>query len=166
MSVYICARSVKTQLEFFLSYSVLLADYSQQFPSNAVLLDRSTDQWKCCVELRESAYSARHSIHNVLNISLQVSGKQNFFSIVLIELIFSAKTSKSRRTCDIISMLVNVYGSKELFVNEYRTLLADRLLSQFTYNTEKEIRYLELLKIRYAINITFHSRSCIEKNST
>jgi len=60
----------------------------------------------------------------------------------------SAKTSKSRRTSDIISMLVNVYGSKELFVNEYRTLLADRLLSQFSYNTEKEIRYLELLKLR------------------
>ncbi|RZF40821.1 hypothetical protein LSTR_LSTR003331 [Laodelphax striatellus] len=59
------------------------------------------------------------------------------------------KTPKSRRTSDIISMLVNVYGSKELFVNEYRTLLADRLLSQFHYNTEKEIRYLELLKLRF-----------------
>ncbi|XP_054275023.1 anaphase-promoting complex subunit 2 isoform X2 [Macrosteles quadrilineatus] len=60
-----------------------------------------------------------------------------------------SKTSKSRRTSDIISMLVNVYGSKELFVSEYRTLLADRLLSQFTNNTDKEIRYLELLKIRF-----------------
>ncbi|XP_067004982.2 anaphase-promoting complex subunit 2 [Anabrus simplex] len=60
-----------------------------------------------------------------------------------------SKSSKSRRTSDIISMLVNVYGSKELFVNEYRTLLADRLLSQFSYNTEKEIRYLELLKLRF-----------------
>lgn len=97
-----------------------------------------------------------HCVSTALNISLLVSGKQNFFSIVLVELKFSAKTSKSRRTCDIISMLVNVYGSKELFVNEYRTLLADRLLSQFTYNTEKEIRYLELLKIRYATNIKFH----------
>lgn len=46
-------------------------------------------------------------------------------------------------------MLVNVYGSKELFVNEYRTLLADRLLSQFACDTEKEIRYLELLKLRF-----------------
>ncbi|XP_049784564.1 anaphase-promoting complex subunit 2 isoform X1 [Schistocerca cancellata] len=60
-----------------------------------------------------------------------------------------SKPSKSRRTSDIISMLVNVYGSKDLFVNEYRTLLADRLLSQFNYNTEKEIRYLELLKLRF-----------------
>jgi hypothetical protein len=48
-------------------------------------------------------------------------------------------------------MLVNVYGSKELFVNEYRTLLADRILSQFSYNTDKEIRYLELLKLRWSM---------------
>ncbi|XP_044732752.1 anaphase-promoting complex subunit 2 isoform X2 [Chrysoperla carnea] len=59
------------------------------------------------------------------------------------------KTSKTRRTSDIISMLVNIFGSKELFVNEYRTLLADRLLSQSACNTEKEIRYLELLKVRF-----------------
>ncbi|CAG9856014.1 unnamed protein product [Phyllotreta striolata] len=59
-----------------------------------------------------------------------------------------SKTS-SRRTFDIISMLVNVYGSKELFVNEYRTLLANRLLTQCLCDTEKEIRYLELLKLRF-----------------
>ncbi|XP_066148403.1 anaphase-promoting complex subunit 2 [Euwallacea fornicatus] len=55
----------------------------------------------------------------------------------------------NRRNVDIITMLVNIYGSKELFVNEYRTLLADRLLSQDTFDTEKEIRYLELLKLRF-----------------
>lgn len=60
-----------------------------------------------------------------------------------------AKTTKNQRSSDIISMLVNIYGSKELFVNEYRTLLADRLLTTFSYNTEKEIRYLELLKLRF-----------------
>ncbi|KAF7266110.1 hypothetical protein GWI33_020535 [Rhynchophorus ferrugineus] len=59
------------------------------------------------------------------------------------------ETNPSRRNADIISMLVNIYGSKELFVNEYRTLLADRLLSQYTCDTEKEIRYLELLKLRF-----------------
>ncbi|XP_063910083.1 anaphase-promoting complex subunit 2 [Zophobas morio] len=61
----------------------------------------------------------------------------------------TSKTSGLPRTSDIISMLVNVYGSKELFVNEYRTLLADRLLSQYSCDTEKEIRYLELLKLRF-----------------
>jgi anaphase-promoting complex subunit 2 len=50
---------------------------------------------------------------------------------------------------DIISMLVNIYGSKDMFVNEYKTLLGDRLLSSYTYNMEKEIRYLELLKLRF-----------------
>lgn len=59
------------------------------------------------------------------------------------------KSVGTQRNSDIISMLVNVYGSKELFVNEYRTLLADRLLSQLSCDTEKEIRYLELLKLRF-----------------
>ncbi|CAB3380958.1 Hypothetical predicted protein [Cloeon dipterum] len=58
-------------------------------------------------------------------------------------------SGQSKRSSDIISMLVSVYGSKELFVNEYRILLADRLLSQFNCNTDKEIRYLELLKRRF-----------------
>ncbi|CAH0547207.1 unnamed protein product [Brassicogethes aeneus] len=63
--------------------------------------------------------------------------------------VVSTKPTGTRRTSDIISMLVNVYGSKELFVNEYRTILADRLLTQYTCDTEKEIRYLELLKLRF-----------------
>ena len=50
---------------------------------------------------------------------------------------------------NIISMLVNIYGSKDMFVNEYKTLLADRLLSNYSYNMEKEIRNLELLKLRF-----------------
>ncbi|XP_059053412.1 anaphase-promoting complex subunit 2 [Achroia grisella] len=58
-------------------------------------------------------------------------------------------SASDRKAGDIISMLVNVYGSKELFVNEYRTLLADRLLAQSVINTDKEIRYLELLKLRF-----------------
>ena len=62
------------------------------------------------------------------------------------------KTSSGRRSSDIISMLVNIYGSKELFVNEYRSLLSNRLLANCSYDTEKEIRYLELLKLRF-INI-------------
>ena len=50
---------------------------------------------------------------------------------------------------NIISMLVNIYGSKDMFVNEYKTLLADRLLSNYSYNMEKEIRNLELLKLKF-----------------
>jgi len=56
---------------------------------------------------------------------------------------------QGRRSADIISMLVNIYGSKELFVNEYRSLLSNRLLGLRSYETDKEIRYLELLKLRF-----------------
>ncbi|XP_033110113.1 anaphase-promoting complex subunit 2-like [Anneissia japonica] len=58
-------------------------------------------------------------------------------------------TSKSRRSSDIISTLVNIYGSRELFVSEYRTLLADRILTSFNFDTARELRYLELLKLRF-----------------
>jgi anaphase-promoting complex subunit 2 len=59
------------------------------------------------------------------------------------------KHSANNKKLDIISMIVDIYGSKELFVNEYRTLLADRLLSQLDFTPEKEIRNLELLKLRF-----------------
>lgn len=56
----------------------------------------------------------------------------------------------SRSHCsDIISKLVNIYGSKELFMDENRSLLADRILNQFNYDTDREIRQLELLKLRF-----------------
>ncbi|KAK7008348.1 Anaphase-promoting complex subunit 2 [Halocaridina rubra] len=62
--------------------------------------------------------------------------------------------SKSQRTADIISMLVNIYGSKDVFITEYRTILADRILSQFNYDTDREIRYLEHLKVRFGETLT------------
>ncbi|XP_042334425.1 anaphase-promoting complex subunit 2 [Sceloporus undulatus] len=59
------------------------------------------------------------------------------------------KSSSKRRSSDIISLLVSIYGSKDLFISEYRNLLADRLLHQFSYSTEREIRNVELLKLRF-----------------
>ena len=51
------------------------------------------------------------------------------------------------------SMLVNVYGSKDLFVSEYRTLLADRILSSFNYDTEKEVIACTLLFVYQFIKL-------------
>lgn len=68
----------------------------------------------------------------------------------------SDKNSTQNRKSDIISMIVDIYGSKELFVNEYRNLLAERLLTQLDFNPEKEIRNLELLKLRFG-EILLHS---------
>lgn len=63
------------------------------------------------------------------------------------------KHSPQNRKSDIISMIVDIYGSKELFVNEYRNLLAERLLTQLDFTPEKEIRNLELLKLRFGENL-------------
>jgi anaphase-promoting complex subunit 2 len=49
---------------------------------------------------------------------------------------------------DIIALLVSIYGSTDLFVNEYRSMLADRLLNNLDYNIDNEVTTLELLKIR------------------
>uniref|UniRef100_A0A8C7YQF3 Anaphase-promoting complex subunit 2 n=1 Tax=Oryzias sinensis TaxID=183150 RepID=A0A8C7YQF3_9TELE len=54
-----------------------------------------------------------------------------------------------RRSSDIISLLVSIYGSKDIFIDEYRGVLADRLLQQLNYNTAREIRNVELLKLRF-----------------
>ena len=51
---------------------------------------------------------------------------------------------------DVLTILVNIYGSKALFVNEFRTMLADKLLtSTADADTEREVRNLELLKKRF-----------------
>ncbi|XP_072225766.1 anaphase-promoting complex subunit 2 [Leuresthes tenuis] len=59
------------------------------------------------------------------------------------------KMGSKRRSSDIISLLVSIYGSKDIFIDEYRALLADRLLHQLNYNTAREIRNVELLKLRF-----------------
>ncbi|MBN3272417.1 ANC2 protein, partial [Polyodon spathula] len=59
------------------------------------------------------------------------------------------KCGSKRRSSDIISLLVSIYGSKELFISEYRSVLADRLIHQLNYNTTREIRNVELLKLRF-----------------
>ncbi|TRY88008.1 hypothetical protein DNTS_013003 [Danionella cerebrum] len=67
------------------------------------------------------------------------------------------KAGSKRRSSDIISLLVSIYDSKDIFVNEYKTVLADRLLLQFNYNTVREIRNVELLKLRFGES---HMHNC------
>ena len=60
--------------------------------------------------------------------------------------------SRRRRSVapgDVVSMLVNIYGSKELFVSEYKSMLADRLLAKIDFDCDRELRTLELLKVRF-----------------
>merc|ERR1712154_218201 len=62
-----------------------------------------------------------------------------------------AKTSIFKRNADTIGLLVKIFGSREIFVEEYRKLLGDRLLSRQKdfFQIEKETEYLELMKLRF-----------------
>lgn len=61
----------------------------------------------------------------------------------------AASRGRRRKGGDIIGLLVGIYGSKELFINEYRTMLAEKLLAKSTYDTDREMHALELLKLRF-----------------
>ena len=59
------------------------------------------------------------------------------------------KNTRSVRSSDIVSILVDVYESKDLFVEEYQSLLSQRFLSTFDCNAEFERRNLELLTLKF-----------------
>lgn len=62
------------------------------------------------------------------------------------------KGSRHRRKVDILGMIVNIIGSKDQLVNEYRVMLAEKLLNKSDYDIDSEIRTLELLKVIHKIN--------------
>ncbi|CAB4261743.1 unnamed protein product [Prunus armeniaca] len=59
------------------------------------------------------------------------------------------KGSRNRRKVDILGMIVGIIGSKDQLVNEYRVMLAEKLLNKSDYDIDTEIRTLELLKIHF-----------------
>ena len=64
----------------------------------------------------------------------------------------SSKADAAARGLDTLALLVSIYGSTDLFITEYRSLLADKLISSVGYMTDLEVANLELLKIRYALD--------------
>ncbi|KAI3467318.1 hypothetical protein Pfo_023981 [Paulownia fortunei] len=59
------------------------------------------------------------------------------------------KGGRYRRKVDILGMIVGIIGSKDQLVNEYRVMLAEKLLNKSDYDIDSEIRTLELLKIHF-----------------
>ncbi|XP_047323702.1 anaphase-promoting complex subunit 2 [Impatiens glandulifera] len=57
--------------------------------------------------------------------------------------------SSNRRKVDILGMIVGIIGSKDQLINEYRVMLAEKLLNKTDYDIDMEIRTLELLKIHF-----------------
>lgn len=60
----------------------------------------------------------------------------------------AAPDYRKSKSADVIDSLVSLFDSKETFVKEMQTLLADRLI-QKRQNYDQEITVLELLKIRF-----------------
>jgi len=58
------------------------------------------------------------------------------------------KGGRNRRKVDMLGMIVGIIGSKDQLVNEYRVMLAEKLLNKSDYDIDSEIRTLELLKVR------------------
>lgn len=57
--------------------------------------------------------------------------------------------ARRRKGMDVFSLLVSIYGSREMFIKEYEEMLADRLLGNLSAKIEKEAQNLELLKGRF-----------------
>ncbi|OUM62074.1 hypothetical protein PIROE2DRAFT_11724, partial [Piromyces sp. E2] len=57
-----------------------------------------------------------------------------------------------KKNVDIISTLLNIYDTRDMFVKEFQELLASRLLALKGYDLRKELKNLELLKLRFGEN--------------
>lgn len=58
-------------------------------------------------------------------------------------------TANPSENIDIIGKLIQIYGSNELFVNEYQYLLGEKLLNHMNLDIDQEIVNLESLKKRF-----------------
>jgi len=56
------------------------------------------------------------------------------------------------KVSDMVTWLVNLYGSQEAFINEYQNMLGEKLVGGKPYNIDEEIKNLELLKARFGDN--------------
>jgi anaphase-promoting complex subunit 2 len=57
--------------------------------------------------------------------------------------------SAKRKQSDIISTLVNIYGSQDAFIKVYKSMLDERLLQNTQVEYATELRNLELMKLRF-----------------
>jgi len=60
-----------------------------------------------------------------------------------------ANEAVKKKNIDIISTLLNIYDSKDIFIKEFQELLANRLLALKSYDAKRELKNVELLKLRF-----------------
>jgi len=61
----------------------------------------------------------------------------------------NSKSSIKYKVSDMVTWLVNLYGSQEAFINEYQNMLGEKLVGGKPYNIDEEIKNLELLKAKF-----------------
>ncbi|KAJ2803338.1 Anaphase-promoting complex subunit 2 [Coemansia guatemalensis] len=61
----------------------------------------------------------------------------------------SVYRTAQRRDADVLSLLVSIYDTKDVFVQEFEASLAKRLLACTDYNTARELRQVEMMKLRF-----------------
>ncbi|KAJ2455546.1 Anaphase-promoting complex subunit 2 [Coemansia sp. RSA 2336] len=54
-----------------------------------------------------------------------------------------------RRDADVLSLLVSIYDTQDIFVEEFETYLAKQLLNSVDFDTEREIKQVEMMKLRF-----------------
>ena len=71
-----------------------------------------------------------------------------------LEITRNQKICQNNKFSDIISTLVNIFGSPEEFVEHYKRMLAERSVSDqiSNFSIENEIKNLELLKVKFGEN--------------
>jgi hypothetical protein len=76
-----------------------------------------------------------------LDISPIWNGNQRLLTLLRVSLLNCVIDVDYRKTTtgDIISMLLNIYDTKEVFVKELQVILAERLLLSKDYNVEREV---------------------------
>jgi anaphase-promoting complex subunit 2 len=60
-----------------------------------------------------------------------------------------SKGQQQQGGLDVLALLISIYGSTDLFVKDYRAVLADKLAANLSYRADHEVATLELLKIRF-----------------
>ncbi|KAJ1740753.1 Anaphase-promoting complex subunit 2 [Coemansia sp. RSA 1821] len=54
-----------------------------------------------------------------------------------------------RRDADVLSLLVSIYDTQDIFVDEFEAYLAKQLLNSVDFDTEREIKQVEMMKLRF-----------------
>ena len=60
-----------------------------------------------------------------------------------------AKRVRGRRTGDVVGLLLGIFADQEKYTNEYKAMLAQKVLLRLDYGTDQDKKIFQLLKLRF-----------------